>query len=109
MGQASKPGETKLVSHESMEGHHDSHAKNDLPEGTGIINAVDTKKHTVNMTHEPIAALKWPGMTMDFMVSGEIDLSDFKIGDSVEFSLKLDDKNQYLIVDLEHDHAHEKE
>ena len=39
-----------------------------LPEGQGKINSIDSEKYSVNITHEPIEALKWPGMTMDFPV-----------------------------------------
>lgn len=86
----------------------DDHAASDLPVGTGKINSVDADHHAVNITHDPIAALQWPGMTMDFAVAESVDLSGFKAGDSVEFTLKAGDNNQYSIVTIEaaHDHSH---
>lgn len=117
VGQASAEGDTKMVDHEKMEHHmkgmehehmhdtddmdHDHHATNALPEGTGKIVSINAKKHTINMTHEPIEALKWPAMTMDFSVSEDVDLSKFKADDMVEFILKMDENSQYSIVEME--------
>lgn len=84
---------------EGMSGRED-HAAAVLPEGKGKINSIDAEKHTINITHEPIEALKWPGMTMDFLVAEDIDFSAFKAGDSVVFTLKATDNNQYSIVNL---------
>ena len=116
VGAASKPGETRTVDHEAMEHtdmkgmNMDDHAANDLAEGKGKISSIDTEKHTINVTHEPIEALKWPGMTMGFPVAKEIDLSGFKAGDPVAFTLKTGNNNQYSIVDLKaahDDHEHQ--
>jgi Cu(I)/Ag(I) efflux system periplasmic protein CusF len=71
-----------------------------LPEGQGKINSIDTEKYSVNITHEPIEALKWPGMTMDFPVAKEVDLSGFKAGDSITFTLKHGDDGSYIIVGM---------
>jgi Cu(I)/Ag(I) efflux system periplasmic protein CusF len=71
-----------------------------LPEGQGKINSIDSEKYSVNITHEPIEALKRPGMTMDFAVAKEVHLSGFKAGDSVTFTLKQGDDGSYIIVAL---------
>ncbi|WP_395077088.1 copper-binding protein, partial [Hyphococcus sp.] len=47
----------------------------DMPMGEGVINALDVKKSTVNLTHKPIEAIGWPEMTMDFAVLKPVDLS----------------------------------
>jgi plastocyanin len=101
VGRASKPGETRTVDHEAME-HMDmgDHAANAAPEGKGKINSIDAEKRTINMTHQPIEALKWPGMTMGFPVAKEVDLSSFKAGDVVAFTLKSGEDNQYWIASL---------
>ena len=54
---------------------------------TGKVNKVDAAKHVVNLTHGPIAALGWPGMTMDFGVAPNVDLGAVKAGDSVAFTV----------------------
>jgi plastocyanin len=110
VGQASKPGETKNVDHDAMMGHMEGASHNDadhhadasagLPQATGKINSVDGEKHTVNVSHDPIAALSWPAMTMDFPVAKDVDLSGLKAGDSVSFTLKPGDNNQYSVVSL---------
>jgi plastocyanin/Cu/Ag efflux protein CusF len=106
VGQASARGDTKNVDHDAMAGHMKGMkmaghgAANVLPQGTGKINSIDAEKHTVNVTHQPIEALKWPGMTMDFPVAKDVDLSGFKAGDSVTFTLKTGDNNQYSVVGL---------
>jgi len=71
-----------------------------LREGQGKINSIHTEKHSVNITHEPIEALKWPGMTMGFPVAKEVDLSGFKARNSVTFTLKQGDDGSYIIVGL---------
>jgi len=54
---------------------------------TGKVNSVDAAKHVVNLTHGPIAALGWPGMTMDFGVAPNIDLGAVKVGDTIAFTV----------------------
>jgi Cu(I)/Ag(I) efflux system periplasmic protein CusF len=68
--------------------------------GTRQDQQLDTEKYSVNITHEPIEALKWPGMTMDFPVAKEVDLSGFKAGDSITFTLKHGDDGSYIIVGM---------
>lgn len=58
--------------------------------GGGTIQAVDAAAQTVTIAHGPIAALKWPAMTMTFKTSG-VDLAAFKQGDQVNFEVKSTD------------------
>jgi Cu/Ag efflux protein CusF len=53
----------------------------------GTVNAVDAAKHSVNVTHQPIKALGWPSMTMDFPVASSVDLSAIKPGARIAFTL----------------------
>lgn len=55
-------------------------------QGTGVVKAVDAKKGTVTIHHGPIAALKWPAMTMAFKASPDV-LKAAKAGKSVTFAL----------------------
>jgi len=78
----------------------DEMSKGDGPiKGTGIVRAVMTDTNKINMSHDPIPALKWPEMTMDFDVANIIDLSGFKPGDKVMFELKNRDGN-YVITSI---------
>ena len=36
--------------------------------GTGVVREVDTAHGVVTIAHDPIASLKWPAMTMNFVV-----------------------------------------
>ena len=56
------------------------------PQGTGVVQAVDTKAGTVTIHHGPIAALKWPAMTMTFKATPDV-LKDAKKGSTVTFTL----------------------
>ena len=66
-------GPTVAVQHATAETSRIVVAQQDKPSGSGTINSVDAAGHKVNMTHGPVAALKWPGMTMDFPVAADIE------------------------------------
>ncbi|MEO5374431.1 MAG: copper-binding protein [Alphaproteobacteria bacterium] len=58
----------------------------------GTINTVDPAKGILNMTHDPIPALGWPAMTMDFGVAPGVDLKGLAKGAKVSFTVaKLSD------------------
>jgi Cu/Ag efflux protein CusF len=70
------------------------------PGTTGAVNVVDAAKHTVNLTHGPIATLGWPAMTMDFGTAPSVDLSGVKPGDVVAFTVLKTPDGGYLIDTL---------
>lgn len=53
----------------------------------GKINSIDAKEGTLEVTHEPIPALKWPTMTMMFRAADKALLAKVKPGDEVEFDM----------------------
>ena len=55
-------------------------------QGTGVVKAVDAKAGAITLHHGPIAALKWPAMTMTFKASPEV-LKSAKVGKTVTFTL----------------------
>ena len=55
--------------------------------GTGVITQVDAKSGALEMEHDPIPSLDWPGMTMAFDVKDKAVLQGLKAGDKVEFDL----------------------
>jgi Cu(I)/Ag(I) efflux system periplasmic protein CusF len=69
-------------------------------QGRGVIHAIDASGRSVNLTHEPIPALSWPGMTMDLPVTEQVDLSGLRPDDRVSFSIQLGSDNQYRITGL---------
>lgn len=90
-------GPTVAVQHATAETSRIVVAQQDKPSGSGTINSVDAAGHKVNMTHGPVAALKWPGMTMDFPVAADIDLKALKPGAKVGFTLKQAGGGMYEI------------
>jgi Cu(I)/Ag(I) efflux system periplasmic protein CusF len=59
-------------------------------QGMGVIMALDAKAGTVTIKHDPIAALKWPAMTMKFKVESAEVLNGVTAGKKVHFILKND-------------------
>lgn len=55
-------------------------------QGTGTVKGVNAKAGTVTLHHGPIAALKWPAMTMTFKATPEA-VKAAKTGKSVTFTL----------------------
>jgi plastocyanin len=106
VGKASKPGETKKVSHHDMaaklEKSGGAHAA-EVPaaggnvQGTGKVISVDAGKHTIKIKHNPIKTLNWPVMTMLFTADSGVDLSIYQEGDTVSFTLKPTGKDDYTI------------
>jgi Cu(I)/Ag(I) efflux system periplasmic protein CusF len=55
--------------------------------GTGTVTAVDTATRKVALDHDPIPAIKWGKMKMEFATAPSVDLSMIKAGDKVRFTL----------------------
>lgn len=56
-------------------------------QGSGVVKALDLKAGSVTLQHGPIAALKWPAMTMTFKANPTSLLNGFKVGQNVRFTL----------------------
>jgi plastocyanin len=112
VGQASKPGETVAMDHHKMGINAETGsvskiapaegpaATSDLPEGTGQVNSVDAAAHTINISHDPIKALGWPKMKMQFNVAPEVDLGNVKAGDAISFKLKHVGQDDFEVVEI---------
>ncbi|MDA8258133.1 MAG: copper-binding protein [Betaproteobacteria bacterium] len=64
----------------------------------GKINRIDAEAGTVNITHGPIKALNWPGMTMGFRVADKALLKGLKAGDEVDFDLAKASAGNYVVI-----------
>lgn len=62
-------------------------AQAEQPTGEGTLNTIDAARRKLNITHGPVAALNWPGMTMDFAVGPSVDLTSLKAGSKIKFTL----------------------
>lgn len=65
-------------------------------ETTGVIKAIDAG--SITLAHQPIPALNWGAMTMDFTLKTPV--ATLKPGDRVMFSFTLDDENGAVITHL---------
>jgi Cu/Ag efflux protein CusF len=71
-------------------------AAEDIP-GKGIVKKVDAAAGVVKLAHEPIPAIKWPAMTMDFKARDAKLLTGLKPEQKVDFSLVKGADGQYVI------------
>ncbi|KAF0183400.1 MAG: copper-binding protein [Hyphomonadaceae bacterium] len=56
-------------------------------EGDGVVAAVNATAGTITVRHGPIAALRWPAMTMTFPVRSASMLTGVAVGARVHFTL----------------------
>ena len=71
--------------------HHDHRAAPTAAtsvQGVGVVRAVNAGAKTITLAHEPIAALGWPAMTMDFGVSSAELLAGLRVGQKIAFELQ---------------------
>lgn len=68
--------------------------------GSGIVRKLMSGHGMVTLEHEPIDALGWPSMTMDFRVGDDVSLAGIREGDSVQFRLQKKGKG-YVIAAIE--------
>jgi len=63
--------------------HHAASASATTYSTGGIVKKVDVAKGTVTFAHEPIPALNWPAMTMNFSVKDKALFSKLKVDQRV--------------------------
>lgn len=68
--------------------------------GEGVIKGVDAKERKLLVTHGPIPALKWQGMTMPFGVTPGADLSSLTPGAKIKFNVTRDANGRYILEDI---------
>jgi Cu(I)/Ag(I) efflux system membrane fusion protein len=69
--------------------------------GHGKVVGIDLKGAKITLAHEAISELNWPAMTMDFSVKDAQQLAKLKVNDTVEFVLKANAQEDYVIVHIE--------
>jgi len=78
-----------------------SAATAEVAQGSGVVNKVDAAAGIVNIAHEPIPALKWPAMVMDFKVTDKKLLGGLKAGQKINFGMVKDPKAGLVISRIE--------
>jgi Cu(I)/Ag(I) efflux system membrane fusion protein len=85
MGSGAKPGEAaKAVTHQ----------------GVGTLDAVNANG-TVMVSHEPVASLKWPSMTMDFALANSSLVASVKPGAAIRFEFVERKPGEWVITSLQ--------
>ena len=65
-------------------------------QATGVVKKVDPKTGTVTLAHDPVASLKWPAMTMGFLVKDKALLDKLAIDKKVEFEFVQQGKDNVI-------------
>ena len=67
--------------------------------GTGTLKKIMPAENKINMAHDPIPALDWPDMVMDFGTKDNVSLNGLNIDDKVEFELEKSESG-YVIKSI---------
>lgn len=67
--------------------------------GKGVLRELMPDERKINMSHEPIPALGWPDMTMDFRLDEGVSLEGLKPGQAIEFDMAEKD-DAYIIKSI---------
>ena len=54
---------------------------------TGVVASVNAEQRKVKLNHEPIPAVNWPAMSMEFPTAASVDLTKVQPGSKVRFTL----------------------
>lgn len=90
-----------MGAHEGMSMQPQTDSQKPAPEyrARGKVVAIQ-KSHGITLAHEPIPALKWPAMTMEFGVASPDVVKGIAPGDNVAFRL-VQRGNKYVVTQLE--------
>ena len=70
-------------------------------EASGVFEAADTESGTATFTHEPIPALKWPDMTMDFGLDTPELTAGIAPGTPVRFTFEQRAPGEFVITRID--------
>jgi Cu(I)/Ag(I) efflux system membrane fusion protein len=70
-------------------------------QATGTLDAIDAKAGTVTVTHGPVASLKWPGMTMDFVLANAALTEKVKPGSAIAIEFVERKPGEWVITRLD--------
>lgn len=103
--EASDNGEGSQQTSEQMQMHdghdHDSMQdamSADTDHGAGKIVEIDSEGGRVKLDHGPLENIGMDAMEMFFGVAGDVDLTDYQVGDDVAFMVKLGRNGSYRIM-----------
>ena len=70
-------------------------------QATGTLDAIDAKSGSVTVTHGPVPSLKWPGMTMDFMLANPSLADKVKAGSAISIEFVERKPGEWVITKLD--------
>ena len=72
---------------------------------TGTVKSVDATKGKLVIDHDPIPALNWPRMVMDFQLADKAMAEKVKVGEKINFTLAPGEKKGgYTVTAIEPAH-----
>jgi Cu(I)/Ag(I) efflux system membrane fusion protein len=67
----------------------------------GTLDDVDVEAGTLLITHEPVASLNWPTMTMEFIPSNDAVASAAEPGDAIDFEFVERKPGEWVVTKIE--------
>ena len=85
----------------AMGKHQAMSSQQQVAEAQGTVNSVDAEAKTINISHGPIKAFKWPPMTMDMALQNSAVAKGVQKGDKIRFKLVKLAATEYEIAAIE--------
>ncbi|MBB3167421.1 efflux RND transporter periplasmic adaptor subunit [Simiduia aestuariiviva] len=70
-----------------------------IAEVDGVINQLDRKNRTANISRGPVAKWNRPAATLDFLLAQEVDLSVLKVGQKIRFRFRVVE-GEFTLVEI---------
>jgi Cu(I)/Ag(I) efflux system membrane fusion protein len=67
---------------------------------SGTLDAIDAKAGSVTITHGPVASLKWPGMTMDFLLANPALVEKIRPGAAIAIEFVERQPGEWVITQI---------
>lgn len=84
---------------------NDADALNHTAWAKGEITDVMADHRMLTIRHQPVPQWDWPGMTMNFQVNEQVDLSTLGRGQAIEFEMAKTDAGQFEVINVKADHS----
>lgn len=85
------------MNHAAMQGMEHSASAVQTHKAEGVVNKIDLEHDKVNLTHDPVKSLGWPGMTMDFAVKDKAILKGINPGQKVAFEVVKEGPGKFYV------------
>lgn len=85
---AAKGNETMAMAHPEAKSGQSPRAAGAGITAFGVVQGIDKNSGKIKLTHDPVAALGWPKMTMFFRLKDSALAEQLNEGDRIEFSLE---------------------